>query len=224
MPPPTGVVSGPLIPTRYVRNASSVACGNHSPVWSNAFCPASTSCHAIWRRPPYALATAASNTRTLARQMSGPVPSPSMNGTHRPIRHHQFSSAPHNRFAARRHSLRSAFRFSSSVALADCDGARRGNGFTALGHVPMRRYEFFTETVENFVEKSHRTTRSTRLSAQHNGLHQSGATRRVERHIIPMRTRARMPRQGQHAVRRDARRVDVVRHRRLRASRGAGRY
>src|SRR5580658_5617123 len=30
--------------------------------------------------PPYALATAASITRTLARQMSAPVPSPSMNG------------------------------------------------------------------------------------------------------------------------------------------------
>jgi len=34
----------------------------------------------IFRLPPYAFATAASNTRTLARQMSGPVPSPSMNG------------------------------------------------------------------------------------------------------------------------------------------------
>ena len=31
-------------------------------------------------RPPYAFSTAASSTRTLARQISGPVPSPSMNG------------------------------------------------------------------------------------------------------------------------------------------------
>ena len=39
-----------------------------------------TSIHAILRLPPYAFSTAASKTRTLARQMSGPVPSPSMNG------------------------------------------------------------------------------------------------------------------------------------------------
>jgi hypothetical protein len=44
------------------------------------FSPAYTSSHAIFRFPPYALATAASRTRTLARQMSGPVPSPSMKG------------------------------------------------------------------------------------------------------------------------------------------------
>src|SRR6185312_4764428 len=44
------------------------------------FSPARTSIHAIFFFPPYAFATAASMTRTLARQMSGPVPSPSMNG------------------------------------------------------------------------------------------------------------------------------------------------
>ena len=44
------------------------------------FSPAKTSIHAIFFLPPNALATAASNTLTLARQMSGPVPSPSMNG------------------------------------------------------------------------------------------------------------------------------------------------
>ena len=80
MPPPTGVVSGPLIETRNSSNASTVSCGSQSPVFACAFSPANTSIHAIFRSPPYAFSTAASNTRTDARQMSGPVPSPSMNG------------------------------------------------------------------------------------------------------------------------------------------------
>ncbi len=80
MPPPTGVVSGPLMPTRYLRNVSSVSSGSQFPDCLNDFSPASTSRHAIRRRPAYAFSTAASKTRTLARQMSGPVPSPSMNG------------------------------------------------------------------------------------------------------------------------------------------------
>src|SRR5688572_252316 len=80
MPPPTGVVSGPLMPTRYFWNASTVSSGSQFFVWSNAFCPARTSFHWILRFPPYAFWTAASKTRTDARQMSGPVPSPSMNG------------------------------------------------------------------------------------------------------------------------------------------------
>jgi len=80
MPPPTGVVSGPLMPTRYLRNASRVAAGSQSPFARNAFSPASTSSHSILRLPLYAFSTAASNTRTLAFQMSRPVPSPSMNG------------------------------------------------------------------------------------------------------------------------------------------------
>ena len=63
-----------------LRNASSVASGSHSPVWSNAFWPARTSFQAIFFLPPYAFSTAASMTNCDARQMSGPVPSPSMNG------------------------------------------------------------------------------------------------------------------------------------------------
>src|SRR5204863_6626686 len=80
MPPPTGVVSGPLIATLYAFTASSVSVGSHSPAAFFAFSPARISNHASRRAPPYALATAASKTRTLARQMSGPVPSPSMKG------------------------------------------------------------------------------------------------------------------------------------------------
>src|SRR5207245_7000788 len=77
----TGVVSGPLIAILYAFTASSVSFGSHSPAIVFAFSPARTSNHASRRLPPYDFATAASNTRTLARQMSGPVPSPSMNGT-----------------------------------------------------------------------------------------------------------------------------------------------
>ncbi len=36
MPPPTGVVSGPLMPTRYSLNASMVSSGRYSPF---SFCP-----------------------------------------------------------------------------------------------------------------------------------------------------------------------------------------
>ena len=39
MPPPTGVVSGPLMPMRYSRNVSTVSSGSQSPVASNAFSP-----------------------------------------------------------------------------------------------------------------------------------------------------------------------------------------
>src|ERR1700736_10964 len=77
MPPPTGVVSGPLMPIRYSRNAATVSSGNQLPVSSNAFCPASTSFHAI-RLPCFV--AAASMTSCAAGQMSTPVPSPSMNG------------------------------------------------------------------------------------------------------------------------------------------------
>jgi hypothetical protein len=52
MPPPTGVVSGPLMPTRYWRKASTVSSGSQLPVWLKAFSPASTSNHAILRSPP----------------------------------------------------------------------------------------------------------------------------------------------------------------------------
>ena len=77
MPPPTGVVSGPLIPMRYSRKVSTVSCGSQSPVLLKAFSPARTSFHAI--DLPCFLA-AASITSCAAGQMSTPVPSPSMNG------------------------------------------------------------------------------------------------------------------------------------------------
>src|SRR5439155_19215203 len=77
MPPPTGVVSGPLMPLRWSRKASTVSSGSQLPVSSKAIWPASTSFQAM-RLPCFE--AAASKTRTAARQMSGPVPSPSMNG------------------------------------------------------------------------------------------------------------------------------------------------
>src|SRR5882672_6994483 len=77
MPPPTGVVSGPLMPIRYSRNVSTVSSGSQEPVASNAFCPASTSFQAI---DLPCLAAAASITSCAAGQMSTPVPSPSTNG------------------------------------------------------------------------------------------------------------------------------------------------
>src|SRR6266478_7579469 len=80
MPPPTGVVNGPLMPTRYSRNASTVSSGSQLSKLSFATWPANTSNQAIFFLPPNAFFTAASNTRTLAAQMSGPVPSPRMNG------------------------------------------------------------------------------------------------------------------------------------------------
>src|SRR5580692_8588217 len=77
MPPPTGVVSGPLIPMRCSRKAATVSSGSQSPVSSKAFCPASTSFQAtLWP----CLAAAASRTSLAAGQMSTPVPSPSMKG------------------------------------------------------------------------------------------------------------------------------------------------
>src|SRR6185437_11516354 len=80
MPPPTGVVSGPLIETLNSANASTVSSGSQLSNALKDFSPAKTSIHAMRRSPPYAFSTAASNTRTDAAQMSGPVPSPSMNG------------------------------------------------------------------------------------------------------------------------------------------------
>ena len=47
MPPPTGVVSGPLMPTTYSSKAAMVSSGSHEPVSSNAFWPARTSIHSI---------------------------------------------------------------------------------------------------------------------------------------------------------------------------------
>ena len=75
-----GVVSGPLMPTRNSRNASMVSSGSHDLNCLKAFSPAYTSIQWILRLPPYAFSTAASKTRTEARQISRPVPSPSTNG------------------------------------------------------------------------------------------------------------------------------------------------
>src|SRR3954466_5721805 len=62
---------------RYSRNVSTVSSGSHEPVASNAFCPASTSFHAIVLP---CFAAAASMTSCAAGQMSTPVPSPSTKG------------------------------------------------------------------------------------------------------------------------------------------------
>src|SRR5512140_3358577 len=82
MPPPTGVVRGPLMATEYSLMASRVSSGSQVPspyIWLD-FSPAYTSNHAMARLPLYAFATAASKTSCEARHMSGPVPSPSING------------------------------------------------------------------------------------------------------------------------------------------------
>src|ERR1051326_7603239 len=51
MPPPTGVVSGPLIPTKYSRNASTVSSGSQLSNLSFAAWPGKTSNHAIFLFP-----------------------------------------------------------------------------------------------------------------------------------------------------------------------------
>ncbi len=52
MPPPTGVVSGPLMATRCSAIVLTVLSGSHSPVLRWAFSPASTSFQAMRRLPP----------------------------------------------------------------------------------------------------------------------------------------------------------------------------
>ena len=52
MPPPIGVVSGPLIETRYSRHAATVSSGSQVLRSLFAFSPAKTSFHSIWRLPP----------------------------------------------------------------------------------------------------------------------------------------------------------------------------
>ena len=74
------LLRGPLIAIKYSLILSNVSCGNHSPVWLNAFSPAKTSNHSIFFSPLYAFSTAASITREAAAQISGPIPSPSMKG------------------------------------------------------------------------------------------------------------------------------------------------
>src|SRR5881275_31990 len=51
IPPPTGVVSGPLMATRCARMLSSVASGSQVPTCLKAFSPASTSSHSARRAP-----------------------------------------------------------------------------------------------------------------------------------------------------------------------------
>jgi len=68
------------MPTRNVLNASTVSSGSQSLNFLKLFSPAKISIHAILRLREYAFSTAESKTRWLARQISGPVPSPSMNG------------------------------------------------------------------------------------------------------------------------------------------------
>src|SRR6185503_8588636 len=80
MPPPIGVVNGPLIATTNSAMAFTDSSVSHSPNWLNAFSPANTSYQTTRRLPPYAFSTAASNTRRDAFQISRPVPSPSMYG------------------------------------------------------------------------------------------------------------------------------------------------
>src|SRR5690349_11418323 len=60
--------------------AVSVSSGRNSPHFDWAFAPANTSYQWMRRLGPYAISTAASSTGCEARQMSGPVPSPSMKG------------------------------------------------------------------------------------------------------------------------------------------------
>src|SRR3989338_4461390 len=80
MPPPTGVVSGHLMVTLYFLMAFRVSLGSHSPYSLKACSHAKISCQQMRFLPLYALLTAASNTRTDAFQISGPVPSPLING------------------------------------------------------------------------------------------------------------------------------------------------
>src|ERR1043165_5388167 len=82
MPPPTGVVSGPLIDTTNSFDASSVSSGSQtfSPYRRQDFSPANISIHTIFLLPPYAFCTAASTTLSITGVMSTPVPSPSMYG------------------------------------------------------------------------------------------------------------------------------------------------
>src|SRR2546426_3445796 len=79
-PPLTGVVSGPFSPTTYSLIVPRVASGSMSPYWNIARSPAGTGYQAIRRRPPKALATAASIALRAARTTSGPMPSPSISG------------------------------------------------------------------------------------------------------------------------------------------------
>ncbi len=66
--------------TRYFEIAATVSSGSQVLSTFFDFSPANTSYQAMRRFVPYALRTAPSKTICAARQISGPVPSPSMNG------------------------------------------------------------------------------------------------------------------------------------------------
>jgi hypothetical protein len=66
--------------TRWSEMDASVSSGSQLSSFAFDFSPASTSNHVICLLPPYAFLTQASKTSWDARQISGPVPSPSMKG------------------------------------------------------------------------------------------------------------------------------------------------
>ena len=76
MPVPTGVPKGPFMAKSAVRRAFMVSSGRGEPVSAVAFSPASSSTHSM--RMSDSLASAASMTGRAARQISGPMPSPSI--------------------------------------------------------------------------------------------------------------------------------------------------
>src|SRR6516165_9282327 len=80
MPPPTGVVRGPLIEIRNSWIAASVSSGNQLPNFWKDFSPAKTSYQTTLREPFDTFSIAASKTSCEAFQISRPVPSPSMKG------------------------------------------------------------------------------------------------------------------------------------------------
>src|SRR5690242_11528465 len=73
-PSPTGVSSGPLSATRVRLIESSVLSGIGSPYFATADMPAARSSHVM-------PASAASRSRTVARLIDGPIPSPGIRVT-----------------------------------------------------------------------------------------------------------------------------------------------
>src|SRR4030042_3370166 len=76
IPPPTGVVSGPLRATPLALICSRVAFGSHSPVALKDASPARIVSHCIETEPSVALVRAASIDDLAAEAISGPIPSP----------------------------------------------------------------------------------------------------------------------------------------------------
>src|SRR4030043_484455 len=80
MPPPTGVVSGLFNATPRSLMTASVSAGSHCPVILNAVSPASNSSQRKDTSPAVEDLTVASTTSLVAFIISGPTPSPGMNG------------------------------------------------------------------------------------------------------------------------------------------------